>query len=169
MLKFGQPIQPGRILLGVVLLLTQITASSAQNRPKIEFVLNLAPETVLSATISPDGLRLISGGQDTTLKLWDAATGHLVRVFHGHTDWVGTVVFSPDGSRLLSGSDDKTLKLWDAVTGRSLLTFEGHSAGVTSVAFSPDASRVISGSRDKTLILWDGDGAGVAQVPGTFR
>lgn len=164
--KFEQPSRPRRMILGVVLLLTQITAASAQNRPKIEFVPNLAPETVLSATISPDGLRLISGGQDTTLKLWDAATGHLVRVFHGHTDWVGTVVFSPDGSRLLSGSDDKTLKLWDAVTGRSLLTFEGHSAGVTSVAFSPDASRVISGSRDKTLILWD---AATGQVLRRFQ
>jgi WD40 repeat protein len=146
----------GQILLGVLLmLLTQLASASAQNRPKIEFVPNPAAETVLSAAFSPDGLRLLSGGQDKTLKLWDAATGHLLRVFHDHAGGVEAVAFSPDGWRLLSGSADKTLRLWNAATGKSLRTFEGHSAAVTSAAFSPDGSRVISGSSDKTLILWD--------------
>ena len=62
-----------------------------------------------------------------TLKLWDAATGQLLRTFEGHTGWVTSVAFSPDGTRVLSGSADNTLKLWDAATGQLLRTFAGHS------------------------------------------
>ncbi len=83
---------------------------------------------------------------DKTIKLWDAATGALLRTFEGHSGWVTSVAFSPDGARVLSGSADKTIKLWDAATGALLRTFEGHSNAVTSVAFSPDGARVLSGS-----------------------
>ena len=81
------------------------------------------------------------GELDKTVKLWDAATGQLLRTFEGHADVVNSVAFSPDGTRVLSGSDDKTLKLWDAATGQLLRTFEGHTDEVTSVAFSPDGTR----------------------------
>ena len=33
---------------------------------------------------SPDGGRMLSGSLDKTIKLWDAATGALVRTFEGH-------------------------------------------------------------------------------------
>ena len=65
----------------------------------------------------PTARRVLSGSDDKTLKLWDAATGALLRTFEGHSGSVNSVAFSPDGTRLLSGSWDKTLKLWDAATG----------------------------------------------------
>jgi hypothetical protein len=104
---------------------------------------------------SPDGARLLSGSWDKTLKLWDAATGRLVRTLAGHSDWVLSVAFSPDGARLLSGSRDNTLKLWDAATGQLVRTFAGHSESVFGVAFSPDGARLLSGSRDTTVRIWN--------------
>jgi hypothetical protein len=111
---------------------------------------------------SPDGTRVLSGGGDGTAKLWDAATGQLLRTFDGHTEKVNSVAFSPDGTRVLSGSgykggDDTTMKLWDAATGQLLRTFQGHSDWILSVAFSPDGARVLSGSGtgDNTAKLWD--------------
>jgi WD40 repeat protein len=111
--------------------------------------------TLNSVSFSPDGARVLTGGGDATLRLWDAATGALLRTFKGHSSSVESVAFSPDGARVLSGSRDKTLKLWDAETGALLRTFEGHSRGVWSVVFSPDGARVLSASDDKTLKLWD--------------
>jgi hypothetical protein len=40
-------------------------------------------EPVESVAFSRDGARLLSGSQDKTIKLWDAATGKLVRTFKG--------------------------------------------------------------------------------------
>jgi hypothetical protein len=109
----------------------------------------------LSVAFSPDGGRLLSGSGDKTLKLWDLATGQLLRTFEGHHDLVWSVAFSPDGGRLLSGSRDKTLKLWDAATGQLMRTFEGRSSLVSSVTFSPDGRQVVSGAAEGTIKLWD--------------
>jgi hypothetical protein len=98
---------------------------------------------------------VVSGGQDKTLKLWDATTGVLVQTFDGHSAAVLSVAFSPDGSRLLSGSSDNTLKLWDAQEGTLVRTLRGHTDAVLSVGFSPDGTRLLSGSSDNTLKLWD--------------
>jgi WD40 repeat protein len=108
-----------------------------------------------SVAFSPDGARIVTGGEDKMIKLWDATNGQLVRTLEGHLSGVWSVAFSPDGSRVLSGSADKTMKLWNATTGQLLQTFNGHSGGVTSVAFSPDGNRVLSGSGDGTMKLWN--------------
>ena len=73
----------------------------------------LAGGPILTVAFSPDGARLLSGGSDHTLRLWDAETGAPVgQPIWGHDGWVWSVAFSPDGTRLLSGSDDGTLRLW---------------------------------------------------------
>jgi len=69
---------------------------------------------------SPDGQRIVSGSADTTVRLWDAATGRPVgQPLTGHTDPVWSVAFSPDGKRIASGSQDQTVRLWDAATGKT--------------------------------------------------
>src|SRR5262249_30285003 len=78
---------------------------------------------VHAVAYSPDGLRLASGSQDNTLKVWDAGSGQDLLTLEGHTDWVSDVAYSPDGSRIASGSSDRTLKVWDAANGRLLATF----------------------------------------------
>ncbi len=110
---------------------------------------------VSAAAFSPDGSRIISGSDDKTLKLWDAASGNCLMTLSGHSHWVMAAAFSPDGSRIISGSLDNTLKLWDAASGNCLMTLSGHANGVRAAAFSPDGSCIISGSDDKTLKLWD--------------
>ncbi len=108
-----------------------------------------------SVAISPDERQLLTGSHDSTVRLWDTATGRELKVFPGHTDHVKGVAFLPDGKRGISGADDDTLRLWDLKTGREVRRFSGHTADLSSVAVSPDGKRALSGANDKTVRLWD--------------
>ena len=48
----------------------------------------------------PDGRVLASGDEDDKIKLWDVASGKMLRIFAGHKDPVSCVAFSPDGGCL---------------------------------------------------------------------
>jgi len=104
-----------------------------------------------SVAFSPDGRQIISGG--SIIKLWDAATGKVIRNF---SEGGGHVTFSPDGNQVLSTSfNDYTFKLWDVATGREIRTFSGHRNPVNYIVFSPDGKQILSGSDDETHKLWD--------------
>ncbi|MFM7447699.1 MAG: WD40 repeat domain-containing protein [Leptolyngbyaceae cyanobacterium] len=69
-------------------------------------------DVVTSVSFSPDGTTLATGSGDTTVKLWNTASGELIRTLSGHEDVVNSVSFSPDGTTLATGSGDNTVKLW---------------------------------------------------------
>ncbi|KAJ6565680.1 quinon protein alcohol dehydrogenase-like superfamily [Mycena sp. CBHHK59/15] len=125
--------------------------------PSIQKIFQGHSSGVTSIAFSPDGVRIVSGSEDDTVRVWDARTGDIVAgPFEGHSDWVTSVAFSPDGARIVSGSNDHTVRVWDARTGEIVAgPFEGHSKWVTSVAFSPDGARIVSGSWDQTVRVWD--------------
>ncbi|WP_437752636.1 TIR domain-containing protein [Sorangium sp. So ce1389] len=111
-------------------------------------------DSVTACAITPDGERVVSGSSDTTLKVWDLASGHLLSTLEGHTARINACAISPDGERVVSASSDRTLKVWDLASGRLLSTLEGHTDGVNACAISPDGERIVSGSSDKRLIVW---------------
>jgi hypothetical protein len=69
---------------------------------------------VNAVTFSPDGNRIVTASEDTTVKVWDAQGGQELLTLKGHTSVVFSVAFSPDGKRLVTGSYDKTARVWDA-------------------------------------------------------
>ena len=80
---------------------------------------------VSSVVFSMDGMRVVSGSYDKTVRIWDAVTGNSIATLEGHTNPVTSVAFSMDGMRVVSGSWDKTVRMWDAVTGNCIATLEG--------------------------------------------
>lgn len=112
-------------------------------------------EWITSIAVSPDGRVIASASLDATIKLWDIASGRLLRTLVGHSDAVKSIAFSPDGITLVSGSYDKTVRLWDSITGKAVQTLSGHNTSVKAVAFSYDGKIIATGSDDAKVKLWD--------------
>ena len=110
-----------------------------------------------TAAYSPDGHRVVSGGFDGTVQIWDADTGAQIMALKGHTSPVTGVAFSPDGRRVVSANDSGELRLWDAdnyaeIAGASTPT---DGSAITTVAFSPDGRHIATGGTVGDVLLWD--------------
>jgi hypothetical protein len=123
---------------------------------------------VLSAALSPDGLRIISGSVDQTARIWDAASGSQLNLLPGHRSWIAAVAFSADGRRILTGGGlgDGTAKVWDAAGATNLVTVTGPGNAVTAVGFAPDGESFLTGSDDSTATVWNMKGRAVLTLRG---
>jgi len=111
-------------------------------------------DQILSAVFSADGRQLATGSLDKTARVWDVASGRLLRVLEGHTSAVHGVSFSPDGLLLAAGGYDHSVRVWNLDTGQQRLVLRGHEGAVRGVSFSPDGTAIASGAADKTVRLW---------------
>jgi uncharacterized protein YjiK len=135
--------------------LRPLTASLTTLGEKLFITLTGHTSFVFAIAFSVDGKYLVSGSDDTTLKVWNWQTGKVVRTLSSHTDWVNAIAFSDDGKYLVSGSRDSTLKIWNWQTGVEVRTLNGHSYSFNAIAFSDDNKYLVSGSRDSTLKIWN--------------
>src|SRR5438876_127547 len=83
--------------------------------------------TISTLAWLPDGTRIVSGSDDSTVQVWDANSGHLGSIW--------AVAWSPDGKHIASGGNDSTVQVWDGASGRRLLTYPGHTAPVRAVVW----------------------------------
>jgi WD40 repeat protein len=72
---------------------------------------------VSTVALSTDSQLVVSGGQDSTVRVWDSRSGELLLTLRDHTAQVFGVALSADGRWLASGGADGTLRLY-ALDGR---------------------------------------------------
>jgi WD40 repeat protein len=114
---------------------------------------------VKAIAFSPDGTWLASASDDSTIKLWDVASGRLLRTLVGHTMQAIAVAITPKG-QVVSASGDNTIKIWEAETGRLLRSIkccEEIGYGFTSLDrlwLSPDGQSIYANAT-LAIIKWD--------------
>ncbi len=110
---------------------------------------------------SPDGTRLVGGGDDGHVYVWDAADGTQLERMAGHQGGVTSVAWSPDGSRLASGGsgqgqgDSGELFVWGVHSGQRVHAFVGYAWVVSALSWVPSGEVVVSGGSDGRLCWWD--------------
>ena len=105
--------------------------------------------------ISRDNSIIISGSSDSTIRLWEAATGICFRVIDCRDGMVNSIAISANNSIIISGCDSGLVTIWKTTTGQCVRLLRGHFSEVTGIAISDDASTILSSSRDTTIRIWE--------------
>lgn len=100
--------------------------------------------------------KLVSGGQDQTIKIWDTTTGLLNCTLRGCIGSVYDIAVTQDNKYVIAASGSNNLFVWEIGSGRIRHTLTGHTAIVCAVDTSNISSRnLVSAAYDHTIKLWD--------------
>jgi WD40 repeat protein len=140
---------------GDIVILDGITGSQVA-------VLSGHTRPVRSLSFSSDGALLVSGSNDTTLKLWDIQTGGVVKTFYGHTHLVYSISISSNCTMIVSGSWD-TICLWDIGTGECNHVIKQENP-VECVSFSPTSLQHFISVSGRVVQWWDVSGCKIKRA-----
>ena len=70
-----------------------------------------------------DGIHVVSGSLDTSIRVWDVETGACKHALMGHQSLTSGMELKDN--ILVSGNADSTVKVWDITTGQCLQTLSG--------------------------------------------
>jgi WD40 repeat protein len=118
-------------------------------------------EVLHNPQFSPDGTKIVTAGDSTAARLWDARTGRKLATFEIPRDHspgpvrIDGAAFSPDGRRLVTVGRTNNVRVWDVVSGKPIVDLVGAPGWVHMAAFSPDGRRVVSWGQDGIGLIWD--------------
>jgi RNA polymerase sigma factor (sigma-70 family) len=122
-------------------------------------------DAIQQAIYTPDGKSLVALGAFTTgIRVWDAATGQMVRAIGGPPTRFSRFAISPDSQTLATIEEPGLLRTWGLASGRVRRSWHSLSGLYQWLAFSPDGRTVAAGFRisdrasnrlEQTIDLWD--------------
>ncbi len=110
-------------------------------------------DNVVGASFSPDGLQIVTACMDGFCRIWETATGELVKSIP-HKIAVRSAQYSPDGSLILTSAADGVARVWSPPGCLLRADLRGHSETLTEARFSNDGAYIVTTSRDGTARVY---------------
>ncbi len=107
-----------------------------------------------------EGLKLVSGSTDGTIRIWDVADGRTVRMWQFPEYHIHSLAVSPDGKKIaFVNRRGMSIRVIDANSGHDLAAVPNTIAGISTIAFSPDGKGFACGANNHTTRIWRSDDA----------
>jgi WD40 repeat protein len=115
------------------------------------------------AAFSPDGTKVLTGGIDRTVRLWESATGRPIGAPIPLEGKPVDASFSPDGATILA-ADSKAVHLWATSGLKPLGAALEHWRPVKSAIFGPNGRFILTRSGEQVVCVWNAsDGRALAR------
>jgi hypothetical protein len=100
---------------------------------------------------SPDGARLVFGGEQRVIHEVALADGEEREIAAGQPYWITTLGYSPDGKTIVGGDESCDVWAFEAESGKRLFHSKHHvECWLTTVAFPPSGETFLFGCRPNT-------------------
>lgn len=111
---------------------------------------------VTCCAISPDDKYLVTGGEDTYIKVWDFKTLEHIKDFKAHLSAVTSLTFrkTTECLELFSASSDRSIKAWNLDQLGFVDAMYGHQDSVMQIDMLTRARVVACGGLDKTVRIF---------------
>eukprot|EP00127_Corallochytrium_limacisporum_P006892 Clim_evm7s237 gene=Clim_evmTU7s237 len=119
-----------------------------------ETILQAHSSAVRAMSWSHNGLWMIAGDNDGTVKYWQANMNSVLEL-KPHNESIRGLTWSPNGAKFVSASDDRKLILHDFATGTPEKVMEGHGWDLRTCEWHPSHSLIASGGKDNQVKFWD--------------
>ncbi len=106
---------------------------------------------------SPDGALAVTGGDDRALRVWDAASGALLRTITGLPWGPYDLAFHPQGGVLFAVGPGGSIVVIDPYAGVELAQLPVHDSAIFSIALSPDGTKLYTSGQDPWIGITDLD------------
>lgn len=107
-------------------------------------------------SICADERHLYTSGDDSTLRVWDIASGRQVRMWGPFETETDTCAIDPRHGRVVLGCDDGCIRVFAIHSGELLAVIPAHRSGIKKVACSPVDGAILSAAYDQAIHLWRG-------------
>ena len=116
------------------------------------------------------GTLLASAGKDRTVRIWETASGRLLKTLADFPGPVQAVAFSPDDRRLVTAEFQGGLRTWDLATWKAdPLADPGLSRPLWSIDFTADGRSFWAAGSPQTAIWRVRAGGGAGENPAASR
>ncbi|CAG0918143.1 unnamed protein product [Notodromas monacha] len=112
---------------------------------------------VYCSTFDRTGRFLVTGADDSLVKIWKVFDGRLVATLRGCAAEVTDITINEENTLVAIGSNDKLVRVWCLATATPVAILTGNAV-VTSLAFCPAVGE--PGNAERYLIHTSADGAG---------
>jgi WD40 repeat protein len=142
----------------------------------LPFEIGKHDQGVNAIVLSPDDTILYSGGNESTVKVWDVMNGLCLKEGKSNLQWIKTISLSSDGKFLYTAGGNETIDNYklasEQVEAKKLAsgeietwtidsdfhiihTFKGHKSWVNKIILSLDGNSLYSCDTDGYIKCWD--------------
>ncbi|XP_019858403.1 PREDICTED: WD repeat-containing protein 3-like [Amphimedon queenslandica] len=111
--------------------------------------------SVISLSFDGSGTRLVSGGKDTDVIIWDVINECGLYRLKGHKGPVTWSSFMKDNNVLITSSKDTMVKFWDLDTQHCFETLTESTSEVWGCVLLPSQSKLVTLSSDSELRVYE--------------
>lgn len=124
----------------------------AQSGEEVGSFLGHTRPSVFCCQFSHDGRFIVSGGAETTIRVWDTQTREELFALEGHTNSIACMHLSADGSKLISFGLDQTIRHWDLTSGKELKVLPTPPPTLGN-CFSPNGDFIVLGCNRSRSVM----------------